>query len=198
MSLRRHPWRELWYYWVPPLVILVFATSLLVVYRSEYAARGSRLERQIESVRKQAERVGAQRRQLEAMRDARQRSVQAEQVFYSQRLGRRADRLTDVLREVKDLAGRAGIRPSSIQYSTQVDRKHEVERVGLSFSVEGSFAQLRTFIHLLGVSDSFLVLEDVNLTQGNPAATRLRIQLRLATYFAAGPEEAASVAEGAG
>jgi Tfp pilus assembly protein PilO len=187
MNRMRGLWLELWWYWLPPVVILIVAIALLAVYRTDYAVRGRQLDRRVQAVRQQADQLRAQRRDLAAMRDARRRSAKAEQTFLSKRLGRRSDELTHVLREVKRLASRAGIRPSAIQYATDTNPAHGVEEVGLTFSVQGSYEQLRTFIHLLEVSDSFLILRDVRLGQANNAATRLRIRLRLATYFAAPP-----------
>lgn len=192
----RRQWRELWLYWVPPAVVLLIALTLLLAYRSDYAGRRQALDRRIAAVRQEVEDASGRRARLERMRDARRRSSEAEAAFLSKRLGRRSQRLTEVLREVKSLASRAGIQPNSLQYTTDTDHDHGLERVGMNFTVDGSYPQVRTFIHLLEVSDSFLVLQDVSLNQVNDAGTRLRIQLQLATYFEApGTEAAAAGAE---
>lgn len=195
MRNRRRLWGELWLYWVPPLVVLLIALILLAAYRSDYVGRRQALDQKIASVRKQVDELTTRRTRLEGMREARRRSDEAESTFFSKRLGRRSARLTRVLREVKTAASRAGIQPSSFQYTTDQDRDHGLERVGVNFTVDGSYPQVRTFVHLLEVSDSFLVLQGVSLNQVNDTGTRLRIQFQLATYFEA-PTYAASAEAG--
>ena len=58
----------------------------------------------------------------------------------------------------------------------------------IQFSVEGTYRQLRTFINFLELTDQFLTLRGVALSEGG--ADRLSIRLQLSTVFAAGAAEA--------
>ena len=67
--------------------------------------------------------------------------------------------------EVKDLAKRAGLAPRSITYPEEQIQQYGLIKRSFIFSVEGTYADLRTFINLLELSDSFLTLEDASLAE---------------------------------
>ncbi|MNC88484.1 hypothetical protein D3C83_43010 [compost metagenome] len=56
-------------------------------------------------------------------------------------------------------------------------------RKSFVFGVAGSWADLRTFLHLLELTPTFLTIDQIAVDDG---ARRLSVRLRLSTYFAAG------------
>lgn len=183
MNLRWDVWRERWLLWLPAAAFVLLNLFLLGLYGSRFAARGERLERQVTEVQAELAELTGRRdtlwRRLVQRREGERRLVS----FYEERLGTEAERLTSTLRQVKELAGRAGLRPSAIAYSSEAMEGFGVERLGLSFGVEGNWRQLRQFVNLLELADPFLILEDVQLS-GSPRGGRLRINLGLSTAFA--------------
>ena len=102
--------------------------------------------------------------------------------LYSERLSTESARLTRIITEVKDLASRSGLAPRQISYPTQPIEDYGLRQRSFVFQVDGSYADLRKFINLLELSDSFLTLEQVGLSDSSGG--QLSIQLRLSTLFA--------------
>ena len=58
-----------------------------------------------------------------------------------------------------------------------------MSRRTITFSVDGSYAQLRQLINFIELSDSFLILDEVSLRGNDVEGTPLRISLKLSTLF---------------
>ena len=66
----------------------------------------------------------------------------------------------------------------------------------MDFGVRGSYVALRRLINLLELSDSFLMLEEINLS--GRGSEELQITLRLSTLFSTRPAAARPAAEAKG
>lgn len=189
MSAWRRIWWERRWWWLPAAVLVVLDLAALGWYQLAYsgftrsvdqqlagrAADAERLERLVETRRADAERLRYNREELEK--------------FYSERIGSPAERLTKVISEVRSLARTAGLEPAAIDYPGEPIAELGLIERSFSFSVRGSYAELRRFINLLEVTSTFLTLEEVQLT-GRGDGSELRISLQLSTLFAAEPGEA--------
>ena len=158
-----------------------------LVIAGEARAWGRQLERRAAEVGQLSEERERAERLVERLRDNQQRIEE----FRDQRLATEAERLTQVIAEVKDLARRAGVEPSSVRYPEE-----RLEGVGLSrrsivFSVDGDYAGLRRFINFLELSDLFLTLEEVSLAGRSGDSNGLRISLQVSTLFLEGARDAA-------
>jgi Tfp pilus assembly protein PilO len=176
-------WRERWHLWVPALGFLLVNLALVSTYRFGYAGRVEALEARLERETTRWEELVAERRALEQAfaRAGANRDRLAE--LYRDRLAPERVRLTRMIAEVKDLAVRAGLAPEAISYPEQEYEKYGLIKKSFVFGVEGTYEALRQLINLLEVSDSFLALEQVALSESSGSG-RLRINLRLATLFA--------------
>jgi len=105
--------------------------------------------------------------------------------FYGRRLSTEREGLTRILAEIKDLCRRSGIPPTSLAYERQELEGQDVSRRTITFSVDGSYAQLRQLINFIELSDSFLILDQVALRGKDVEETPLRISLSLSTLFTA-------------
>jgi len=88
-----------------------------------------------------------------------------------------------VTAEVLSLARRAGLEPEVLAYPEQEIEDYGLIKRSFVFSVSGTYLELRKFVNLLELSDSFLTLEDASMTQ-DPKGSELRMSLRLSTLFA--------------
>ncbi|MDX1644963.1 MAG: hypothetical protein R3244_11460 [Thermoanaerobaculia bacterium] len=180
---RRALWERRWW-WLPGAVLIVVSLAALGWYQLAYSGFTRSVDQRLEARTSELERLE---------RLVRQRRVDRRQVrynrrelrkFYRKRLGRPSKRLTIVIGEVRSLARRAGLEPSAIDYPREpIGELGLVER-SFSFSVQGSYAELRRFINLLEVTPTFLTLEAVQLT-GREGGSELRIGLELSTLFTA-------------
>lgn len=194
MTLRAGVWRKHLKWWLPPLIFLGANLMLLSAYRLVYAGqaqlRSSRLERSQAQLLKLRTEHARLERDLATVRASRE----AIDAFYDERLAREDERLTRILAEVRDLAGRAGLLPNSFDYGKEDLEDHGVLRRSIEFNVEGGYLAFRRFVNLLELSDSFLVLEQVALRGADEGGTTLRIDLRVSTLFA-NTEQVAQLAE---
>lgn len=192
----RGPWRERLWWWLPALVVLILNLFAFVWFQAVYSGAARRVDQQLEKrgveLREIQETLGRQHEVLERVR------INQQQVknFYASRLSTREERLTSILREVRDLASTAGLEPSVVDYPEDQLTEFGLEKRWVNFGVTGSYVQLRRFINLLEMSDSFLTLEDVNLN-GRAEDAELRISLRISTLFSTRVAPAADAAEAA-
>lgn len=180
----RSMWRRRLLLWLPALVFLLANLVALAVYPFRFAGRVEVTADEVEQARAALAELVDERRDLEAQQQAIVRTRLAVDELYTERLAAESERLTRIIAEVKDLASRSGLTPPSVSYPTEPLEEYGLRRRGFVFAVEGSYADLRKFVNLLELSNTFLTLEEVALSESSGGA--LRIQLRVSTLFATG------------
>jgi Tfp pilus assembly protein PilO len=184
-------WRRHLRGWLPPLLVFLAALAALGFYRLVIAGDARAGSRQLERREAEVASLTEQRQRteqlIERLRDNQQRIEQ----FRTERLATEAERLTQVIAEVKDLARRAGVEPSSVRYPEELLEGVGLSRRSIVFSVDGDYGGLRRFINFLELSDLFLTLEEVGLTGRSGAeSSKLRISLKVSTLFLEAPRPA--------
>jgi type IV pilus assembly protein PilO len=177
-------WRRRVALWLPALVFFLLNVVVLLVYPVRFAGRMEVTADELDQERAVLAELVERRRDLESQRQGIERTRLAVDEMYSERLAPESERLTRIIAEVKDLAARSGLTPPSVSYPTEPFEDYGLRRRGFVFSVEGSYADLRKFINLLELSQTFLTLEEVTLSESGGGA--LRIQLRVSTLFSTG------------
>ena len=189
---RRRIWRLRIWFWVG-VGLCVINAALLSTYRGVYAGRFQALEEEIADVgnlRTRATQEVARREGQVATVEATRDRVES---LYREGFATERERLTDLIREVKELADRSGLRPGSISYPEEQLEQYGLVEKSLVFTVEGNYTQLRRLIDELEMTDAFVALESISLSEATP---NLRIDLRLSTLFSVG--EARSSGQEAG
>ncbi len=190
-------WRRQLRSWLPPLLVFLVALGALLFHRLVFASEARTRWGQIERRAAEVEQLTARREKTEQM-VARLRSNQDHiEQFRAQRLATEAERLTQVIAEVKELARRAGVEPSTIRYPEERLRGVGLTRRSIVFSVDGDYAGLRRFINFLELSDLFLTLEEISLSGRSGDSNALRISLQVSTLFLDGGEEPVPASVGA-
>jgi Tfp pilus assembly protein PilO len=221
-------WRQRVWVWATALGFLLLNVAGLLVYQLAYSDRVKTLDSELRDQGKQLATARAERLHREDL--LRQARINRERIqqLYDEHFSTRRRRLTGVTAEVQDLAKRAGLVPRSFTFPEEQIQQYGLIKRSFVFSVEGTYADLRKFVNLLELSDSFLTLEDVSLSEEGgrrdarvpgslqavappPAAPAgsgaLRMGLTIATLFAAQeqprdglapPPAAAGSAAGAG
>jgi len=186
-SRHRSIWRRGLALWLPALVFFLANAAALAVYPLRFAGRTEVTAEEIGEAREELSALRQERLDLEGETLAIAGGRTAVNALYRDRLSTESARLTRVIAEVKDLATRAGLQPTTINYPTEPIEELGLRERSFVFGVEGTYGDLRKLINLLELSESFLILDRVELA-GTPGAGRLAIQLRLSTLFAASPE----------
>lgn len=186
-------WRLRVWFWVG-VGLCVLNAGLLSTYRGVYAGRFQALEDEIAEVQNQhvrATREVARREGQVATVEATRDRIES---LYNEGFATQEERLTDLLGEVKDLASRSGLRPGSISYPEARLAQYGLVEKSIIFTVEGDYSQLRRLVNLLEVTDTFVTLESISLSEATP---NLRIDLRLSTLFSGGESRASTGEAGA-
>jgi len=158
-------WRQRLWVWATALAFVALNGIGLLVYLFAYSDRVKTLEVDLRDQGKQQADVHAAHLHGEDL--LRQARVNRERILqlYDEHFSTRRRRLTGVTAEVQDLARRAGLVPRSIHYPEEQIQQYGLIKRSFVFSVEGTYADLRKFINLLELSDSFLTLEDISLAE---------------------------------
>ncbi|MEA3545252.1 MAG: type 4a pilus biogenesis protein PilO [Thermodesulfobacteriota bacterium] len=73
-----------------------------------------------------------------------------------------------------------------VSYQTKEEKETNFLRYGLSFSVKGSYSQIKKFLHLLENTNRILLIEKISLA-GSSAKTKdqqqVNLRIELSTYF---------------
>lgn len=194
-------WRLRLWVWLPALLFFLANAVAFSIYRFGYAGQVKSLEADLGEVQQQLQPLSLRRRDLES-RLVRARTAEAAvRQLYADRFSTRSQRLTAVTAEVKSLARKAGLNPRSLTYPEQAIENFGLIKRSFIFSVEGTYVELRQFLNLLELTDSFLTLEAVTLSEeGSDQGPELRMNLAISTLFAreTGPEEAGTARRVAG
>ena len=190
---RRRVWRLRIWFWIG-VGLCVINAGLLSTYRGVYAGRFQALEDEIAEVgnlrTRTTQEVARREGQVATVEATRSRVAS----LYREGFATERERVTDLIREVKDLANRSGLRPGSISYPEEQLEQYGLVEKSLVFTVEGNYTQLRRLIDQLEMTDTFVALESISLSEATP---NLRIDLRLSTLFSDGESRAASQEAGA-
>lgn len=93
------------------------------------------------------------------------------------------------LGELFDWSQQAGLEIRQINFQPEVEKESGFLRYGLSFSVEGNYAQVKHFIHLLENARRILLVEQIALSGSSTTSKgnhNVALRIKLATYFQEG------------
>lgn len=180
-------WRRRLWVWLPAAVFFLANASAWTVYKLGYAGQVEGVEQSLAEKTKERDARLKERRELEALveRVRTNRAQVAE--LYDKRFSTRRNRLTAVTAEIKDLAAKAGLAPSSFTYPEEQIEDYGLVKRSFVFSVEGTYGALRKFINLLELSPSFLTVEQVRLAGSPEEGPELRISMVVSTLFSREP-----------
>jgi Tfp pilus assembly protein PilO len=185
--------------WLPAASLVLLGLVLLAGYELVLAGRLGLQSGALASRRQELDDLTGQRRETEALVATGRSTRAAIAELYDKRLGSEASRLTAVMLEVKHLTRQAGLSGmEAITYHDEPVQGLPLLKKSITFSLQGSYDQLRAFIDLLELSPSFLSLDEIRVHGGDANDQgRLRLQVRLSTLFLV-RDEVATVGVGRG
>lgn len=176
-------WRGRWWTWALPLAFVLVNGLVLAFHPGRSGAGFAEMRTELQRESDALASLIQKKQMLEAVLQEAQANRRGLEALYGQQFSTEAEHLTEVITEVKALARRSGFDPPSISYPHEDIEELGLIRKSLVFQVQGSYAQLRTLVNLLELSDLFLILEDVRLRDLDES--RLGIALTVTTLFAA-------------
>ena len=179
-------WRHRLAAWLPAFVFFLLNLGAWTYYRAgDFGDQVNRLEKRLESRQTSVEALAQEERQLAELEERALENRGRIDELYGARLSTQRFRLTEIIREVRQLARAAGLEPTTTSYPETTFEEFDLESKGFVFSVSGSYANLRRFINTLELTDSFITMDSIGLSpEGKDSAGRLRINFRISTLFA--------------
>lgn len=177
-------WREKRLLLITVGVLLAINAIFFFTYRVRFAQRVSALD----TVRVEAEKDLQRARQERLVAERALRShgdvVRTIQTIYNEWWATPEDRLTPLILEMRDLATRSNLIPRAIFYDqSEAERGLGTESLAISFSVQGSYSQVRRLINLIEISSQFVIIDEISLSGQTAADSALRLNIRLRTLF---------------
>lgn len=173
-------WREKQLLLVVLGILLIANLVYFFTYRvqfearlEDYAARAEQSQARVDVAKSQ--RITAER-QLAAYRKVQQDIKDV----YDNRWSTEAARLAPLIEEVKRLAVVSQLVPQTYTFA-HVTGTPEASTVGITFSVQGTYQQVRRLINLLELSQQFVIVDQISLS--NSAEGVLTMNLHVKTLF---------------
>lgn len=173
-------WREKQLLLVVLGILLIANLVYFFTYRvqfearlEDYAARAQQSQARVDVAKSQ--RITAER-QLAAYRKVQQDIKDV----YDNRWSTEAARLAPLIEEVKRLAVVSQLVPQTYSFAHVVGTP-EATTVGITFSVQGTYQQVRRLINLLELSQQFVIVDQISLS--NTAEGVLTMNLHVKTLF---------------
>ncbi len=168
--------------WALPLAVVLANLGWLLVFGSGARVRATELARLSDRSQHEHNAVAARLAQREKLWITATENRNKIERLYQDRFSTQAARFTNTVRELKSLARRAGLDPRAIGYPEEKLEDFELTRRSFVFSVGGNYSQLRTFLHLVELSNAFFTVRRIEVSE---SGNGLSIRLSLATFFAA-------------
>lgn len=181
-------WRRRAWLWLPPALVFGGALSFWIYLESGIGAGMQQLDRRLERVAREREEAVTKLARLESLAEAAASTRSETATLYAERFSTERSRLTDLIREIKRLAEHAGLDPREIGYPEEDLDAFDLRRRSFVFGVQGSYANLRAFLHLLELSPSYVTVDQIRVDEQS-GSRGLGVSLRLSTFFAEEPSQ---------
>jgi Tfp pilus assembly protein PilO len=120
----------------------------------------------------------------QARADELQRSREALQTFFDEDLSTKSQRLVAVQREIHRIAQTYQVQASQLKFTHEKVEGSDLIQMGVNIPLSGGYRNLRQFINSVEKSDLFLIIQSIQLQEGDRGGVLLNLNVRLITYFA--------------
>jgi hypothetical protein len=179
-------WRERKIPLIAMAVLLLGNIFFFFTYRVQYQSRLNDLDVRRDDSQKRLEEAQRARSATEQQLASYDKVRRDLQMLYNDRWSTQAKRFTLLFLEVKRLVAASHFDARSFAFSrAEVTANKETPdgntAVGVSFTVQGTYEQVRQLINLLELSDQFLIIDGISL--GGTDSKLLTMNIRLKTMF---------------
>ena len=178
-------------------LLLLANTVFFFTYRVQYVSRLQDFDTRQEQAQEQLDQAHAARIAAEQQLAAYKKVETDLQVLYNERWSTPMKRLTALIDEVKRLAAASHLQPPSYAFTTTESKplagttsgapsksSTGITTVGIAFTVQGTYEQVRRLINLLELSDQFVIIDSISLASaGTETDKTLTLNIRLKTLF---------------
>jgi hypothetical protein len=102
--------------------------------------------------------------------------------FHDDLLGLRRERLAPLIEDVYTITKKAGVRPDTVSYGED-GQEGGIQRLGLTFSVNASYAVVKGVLAAFEKNPQFLILDGVSVSTNDEQPDLLNVNLSVIHYF---------------
>ena len=191
--IRLERWRRHLPLWGTPLFLVAVNLVWLTLFQGGFRVRAAALDKALERERAAGAEAKSRRAAFEQLWSTAADNRERVERLYEEGFSTERARFTETVRLIKDLVSRAGLEPESIGYPEDTLEEYGLVRRSVVFRVEGTYADLRTFLHLLELTPAFITVNEIQVSEGSKGRG-LSISLRLSTLFESVPGDEAPAA----
>lgn len=177
-------------------ILLLANTAFFFTYRVQYENRLEDLQSRLSGSEGKLERARAARAAAQQQLDAYKKTQTDIQALYNQRWATEPERFTALVTEIKKVTAASQLIPRALSFSEQTESAKGggtgTATVHITFSVQGTYQQVRRLINLLELSDQFVIIDAISLGGGGEKDQALTLNLRLKTIFRETPRVSVS------
>ena len=104
--------------------------------------------------------------------------------FFSEDLATKRERLVAVQREIYDIARTFQVQAAQLKFNHEPVAGTNLVQLTVNIPLSGGYNNLRQFINKVEHSELFLIIQSIQLQEGDRGGAMLNLSVRLATYFA--------------
>lgn len=188
-------WREKRIVLIVLGVLLAANLFFFLTYRVQYQSRLDDIDTRVESLQQQLEQARLARIRTEKQRQSYQQVERDIDRVFNELWSTQPKRFTIFLGEVKRLAAASNLAPQSYSFSRATSEANKGRQrleigavdVETTFSVTGTYQQIRRLINLLELSQQFVIINGITLNA--PDQDTLTLNLHLKTLFREEPQK---------
>jgi hypothetical protein len=167
---------------------LVLNTIFFFTYRVRYEERVDDARARLAQAKEQLSVAKARRVDYEQQLAAHKEMVTTIATVYDTWWSTPDKRLTKMITEVRTLVGKCGLNVEAVTYAKgDTSQDGETTTMEVTFTVQGTYLQLRQLINLLELSDQFIIIDSVSFAGDDPSGA-IGLNLRLRTIFKGEPK----------
>jgi hypothetical protein len=170
-------------------VLLIANAIFFFTYRVQYESRLQALDTRLQQAEDQLQRARNKRMAAEQQL-ASYNKVQADLLsLYNNTWSTKPQRLTALINELKRMGAVTQLDPNSMSFSQVQDLQSQktggigTSTVTITFTVQGTYQQIRRLINLLELSNQFVIIDSIYLSGSGEPNANLTMNLRLKTLF---------------
>jgi hypothetical protein len=171
--------------------LLLANTIFFFTYRVQYVSRLEDLDATQEQTKARLQQAHRLRITAEQQLAGYKKVQNDLQILYNERWSTPLMRLTALIDEVKRLAAASHLEPPSYSFTNSETKSTNnirgsagINTVGIAFTVQGTYEQVRRLINLMELSDQFVIIDGISLASTGAAAEKtLTLNIRLKTLF---------------
>ena len=174
-------WRRHLWLWVLPLAFCVLNLLGVAFYHGFFAGQVERLESRYQTASDSLTRSKEEHLIIEDFLEQIENHKAEVDGLHRDHFETEEQRFTRAIGEIKKLARQAGFTISSLSYPRKTYGGQDLVERRISFSVSGSYDQLRNFINFLELTDHFFILNSVSLGESSKDERNPKLSIKMVT-----------------